>query len=378
MRVMKGKFKMNKDKKYDIGIYTFWNVPNYGTFAQAYALQKVVQNMFPNKSVKQIAYLDEKHYNFYYSRVPSCKIWHKQFYKELFTRNTKSVNAKRDLFLKNYNTIPHTEEFTKSSLQIASFDTVIIGSDIVWDYSFDCFNNDHFLFGLNFNAKNIISYAASFGTIKKSQKHPDYVIDGLKKFKYITVRENNSAEIVENVLGYKPGIVLDPTWLWDFNNDPRVEKSPFKHYLVVYGQDFTKSFIEEIKEYSRKKQLKLICLDCNNDDYSWCDVILHQDELTPYQWFGILKDADAVATSTYHGLTFGLIFNKKMAFCKSEFILAKASSFLKELNLYDLYTNDSNGALDMLDKDWDYHEINKKIEIMRQKSLNQLREMINN
>ncbi len=26
--------------KYDVGILTFWNVPNYGTFAQAYALQK--------------------------------------------------------------------------------------------------------------------------------------------------------------------------------------------------------------------------------------------------------------------------------------------------------------------------------------------------
>ena len=27
---------------YDVGILTFWNVPNYGTFAQAYALQKFI------------------------------------------------------------------------------------------------------------------------------------------------------------------------------------------------------------------------------------------------------------------------------------------------------------------------------------------------
>ncbi len=367
---------MDDEKKYDIGIYTFWNVPNYGTFAQAYALQKVVQNLFPNRSVKQIAYLDKEHHKFYYSRIPRCKIWKKRFLKELLDRNARSVKDKRTLFLQNYDTIPHTENFLKQSLQRASFNTVIVGSDIVWDYSFGCFNNDRFLFGLDFNAKKTIAYAASFGTIKKGHKHPSYVIEGLKHFNHITVRENNSAEIVEDVLGYKPEIVLDPTWLWDFNSDPQVERPPYKNYLVVYGQDFTQSFIEGIIEYSRKKRLKLVCLDCNNDNYSWCDVVLRQDKLTPYQWFGMFKDADAIATSTFHGLTFSLIFNKKLAFCKSDFILAKASSFLKELNLYDLYTNDSYSVMDMLERDWDYSEINRKIECMRQESLDLLCRMI--
>ena len=47
--------------RYDIGIQTFWNVPNYGTFAQAYALQKVLQQLNINKSVQQIAHLDQHH-----------------------------------------------------------------------------------------------------------------------------------------------------------------------------------------------------------------------------------------------------------------------------------------------------------------------------
>ena len=33
-------------KKYDIGILTFWNVPNYGAFMQAYALQKVLEEKY--------------------------------------------------------------------------------------------------------------------------------------------------------------------------------------------------------------------------------------------------------------------------------------------------------------------------------------------
>ena len=75
-------------EKHDIGIFTFWDVPNYGTFAQAYALQRVHQKLYPDREVLQIAYLDSKHYRFYYSRLPLSKPWHKKFYKDIIARNT--------------------------------------------------------------------------------------------------------------------------------------------------------------------------------------------------------------------------------------------------------------------------------------------------
>ena len=53
---------------YDMGILTFWDVPNYGTFAQAYALQRVLDKRCAGRDIKQIAYLDEKHYNSYYKK----------------------------------------------------------------------------------------------------------------------------------------------------------------------------------------------------------------------------------------------------------------------------------------------------------------------
>lgn len=367
---------MGKESKYDIGIYTFWNVPNYGTFAQAYALQKAIQKMYPDRDVRQISYLDDIHYKFYYSKIPRCKFWKRRFVKELIRRNTKSAREKCKLFLENYNTIPHTEVFSRDSLKEADFNTVVIGSDIVWDYSFECFNHDRFLFGLDFNAKKIVSYAASFGTITNDMKQPQYVIEGISGFSKITVREENSANIVEEIIGEKPKIVLDPTWIWDFKTDPLVETSNYTNYMVVYGQDFTNKFIDEIIEYSKRKNLKIICLDCNHDNYLWCDILLKQDQLSPYQWFGIFKDAEAVATSTFHGLTFALIFNKKLAFCKSDFILAKAGVFLKELGLYELYTDDKNTVIDMLERDWDYTEINKYIKKMRKESLEILHDMI--
>ena len=58
--------------KYDIGIQTFWNVPNYGTYAQAYALQKVLQELNGDKDVRQISHLDQHHFNFYFNSNFCC------------------------------------------------------------------------------------------------------------------------------------------------------------------------------------------------------------------------------------------------------------------------------------------------------------------
>lgn len=50
---------------YDIGIQTLWGVPNYGTFIQAYALQRVISQV-SNRNTVQIAHLDWRHFDFYY------------------------------------------------------------------------------------------------------------------------------------------------------------------------------------------------------------------------------------------------------------------------------------------------------------------------
>lgn len=43
-----------------------------GTFAQAYALQKFIHALNEKRDCKQIAYLNQRHFDFYYSRLPRC------------------------------------------------------------------------------------------------------------------------------------------------------------------------------------------------------------------------------------------------------------------------------------------------------------------
>lgn len=362
-------------KKYDIGILTFWNVPNYGTFAQAYALQKVCERLFPNNETVQIAYLNERHYKSYYSPIPVCSVKSKRFWKELPSRllpNSK-YNRKKKLFVESYKLIPHTDDMKAADFKNTEFSSLIIGSDIVWDYSFDVFDHDEFLFGNGIKADKKIAYAASFGTVKKNDHYPPYVTCGINNMDYVSVRDVNSMDVVLDISKKSPPLVLDPTWLWDFSNDKNIPPAKYINYLVVYGQDFTEEFIKQIIEQAAKENLKIICLDCNNDAYSWCDIVIRQCDLSPFEWLSLFKYASIVATSTFHGLTFGLIFNKRLAFCKSKFILAKAEGFLKELHLYDFYMNTPDYIFANMAEYLDYEYINSYINRMRQSSIEYLK-----
>ena len=358
---------------YDIGILTFWDVPNYGTFAQAYALQKACEKICPGKSVVQVNYLDRKHYNNYCSLIPPYPVTTKTFWINLPQRINpySKYNKKKALFKAAYETIPHTDKYDASSIGNLKVSTLVLGSDIVWDYSFAMFNKDPRLFGVGINADKKISYAASFGTVKAGKKHPQYVIEGVNALDAISVRDRRSVELVKEIAGKDCELSLDPTWLWDFNNDKNVVKPDFSNYLIVYGQLFTDEFIKEIIRYAKDNNLKIICLDCNDDNYDWCDVVIKQYQLSPFQWMGMFKYADVVATSTFHGLTFSLIFNKKLAFCKSQFIMAKAGDFLQDIGLYELYCDDPKVIFSSLEK-IDYKNVNDVIASKREQSLGYL------
>lgn len=355
-------------KKHDIGILTLWNVPNYGTFVQAYALQKFIEKL-SGREVVQIAHLDNHHFNFYYNQkkyLQDYGLLSKQFIKSIFVKNVEDYD-RLNCFKNAYNMIPHTDKITKENISDFDFNKVFLGSDILWDYSLEPFNKDQTLFGTGIKGE-INSYGASFGTIKIGDNYPDYVVYGLQRMKHVSVRDEKSADIVRQITGKKPTVVLDPTWLWEFKHDNNVVDPETDNYILVYGQNFTKKFIENLLVFASDNKKKIIALDCNADNYEWCDMLIHQSELPPFEWIGYFKKADFIATSTFHGLTFSLIFNKKFAFCKTDFIMAKAEVLLKELNLLPVFENKED-VQGMLLREWDYDGINKIIEVKRRQSI---------
>lgn len=360
---------MNKQK---IAILSFWNVPNFGTFLQSYALVKVLQNMYPDYDVRLIPHVEDKHLQVYY-KIARPVVYPYAYINPLFYKDTiarvKNKKQIEDLSkFKNYykEFLPYFD-VNDENLCENVFDTLVLGSDIIWSYDVRFFNNDSLLFGIGVNAKNKISYAASFGTVKRTNKHPDYVIDGIKSLNAISVRDENSSEIVGDIVGKNAEVVLDPTLLYDFGNDLNIKAPNVDYkYVIVYGSYFTQDQIVGLKKYCAEKSLKIICLDTGLDKCDWCDVFVDASNITPFQWCGYIKNSEFIMTSTFHGFMFGLIFKRKIIFNATSFMKAKMSDLLHQLDLYDYLVDRTFSQ--QISYSWDYEKIDKIISAKRIKS----------
>lgn len=365
-----------------IGIITHWDIPNYGTFLQAYGLQHFLANMLPDDDVYQIAYMNKRHKKVYYSYEvhENYHYWiiNPFFYRDVIRRLRdysiiKKVRRFHDYYL-NYTV--HTRELSSHELQKEKFDIIVLGSDILWDFSMASFGNDKHMFGLGLNADKIISYAASFGTVKNGTKLPEYVETGIKGLDAIAVRDDNSVAIAKKISKKAVVQTIDPTWLWNFKEDSNVVDSPMKDkYIVVYGLEFPEDMIEEAVKYARDNEYKIVCLDGGREKCTWCDIFIEQGDITPFEWCGYIKDAEIVMTCAFHGLVFSLTFQKKIFFYATQFMLDKASSTINMLGLEDVLI-DNKSINYAVSYSWNYERISKKIDELRDYSIEYIRNNI--
>ena len=357
-----------------IGILTHWSIPNYGAFLQAYALRNVLEEMVPDTDVKQIAYMNKMHSKVYYGLElhELYKYWpiNPHFYLDLLNRlrRREEIVKLRD-FKKYYmDLIPHTLEYDKYTIKKAEFDVLVLGSDILWDYSIPFYGQDKYVFGHGINAKKIIPYAASFGTVNSNKKHPQYVVDAFSKYYAISVRDVNSQNIVKDIAGETAELVLDPTLLWDFKSDKNInQNTTINPYVAVYGSFFSDEQIRDVQQFCQKRGYKIIFLDSGGDTCTWCDEYVSMTSMSPFDWCRYIMNSEAVVTCTFHGFMFGLIFNKKILFNATDFMRVKIEEFLQYLKLSDAMFDAS--FKNQINIEWDYDAINERIAKRREKSI---------
>ena len=118
-------------------------------------------------------------------------------------------------------------------------DVLIVGSDEV----FNCTQRNPKVgfaldfFGENNRARRLITYAASFGstTYEKlcSYKVDAQIKNDLKRFDAISVRDNNSYSIVEELCGVKSNLNLDPVLVSGIENEPWIEAN-IENFIIVW------------------------------------------------------------------------------------------------------------------------------------------------
>ena len=330
-----------------IGVYTHPLHLNYGGILQAYALQRVLQDMGHDA-----VYIEWMPYNY---RLASLKIYLWRFLLKIFRNRAVIVflEIKRNRF---YNKI---SKFAKNNivilpigdLQEQDIDTLIVGSDQIWRPLYISNIEDAYLgFAKDWDVRRI-AYAASFGVADWSEYSEEQTVvcrNLAQKFDAISVREDSGVDLCHNYLGVDAKHVLDPTMLVDI-----------KHYIChinsckkLYPERMCLAYIlDEADDKLTVLNSVAKCQDYNVLQWKNIDIPSLKNP-TVEEWLKGFHDAEFVFTDSFHGCVFSIIFNKPfIAFGNEGRGMARFNSLLKMFGLEELLiTSSEQFTLDLVDR----------------------------
>lgn len=357
------------------GILTWYEVLNYGSVFQSYALQEILKE---NGANSEILLHDRKVPNYFSNKLNDKNIF--GFLRWLRnqsparTKNRKATKLKFDSFV----------DFRKKYLNIKNHfsntdvDAVFIGSDQIFDINGMYFP---FQFGGNISCDNINTYAPSFGetTYDRLVSSPFFeeISENIKKLNVVNARDENTKVILENILQKDIDIVLDPTLLYSFEKEKNIwNERLIKHkYCLIYtwgGTTVSPEFAECCKQFAKKNNLKLVSV---GEIRSWCDIQFAS--ASPIEFFELFMHADMVLTNMFHGTCFSILMGRPFYSFVMPHNENKLGGLLKFLNLESQIIKNCN-LLKMEIPNINYNIVNTVLEEKRKTSKANILKIINN
>ena len=341
-----------------ICVVTVYNGSNYGARLQALALKHVLE-----EKGHTVTHVETK------ARNPRSRAV-KKIIKRLITFDWRKDSLKfqwdiGSLFVRE------AKEFDVCSIQEASdADLVIFGSDEIWNVRRKMIYQYPVLFGKGIENDCKASYAVSINdaTVEDFNKRP-FSIEEIGKFKKITVRDQYSKEVLSSLLPeYEIATVVDPTFLPERSfYEEIMEETELESYILIYsyGNHLTEDAMNQIQEFAKKKNLKLISV---LGYFAWCD---YNTPCSTKKVLGLFKNAKYVFTDTFHGAIFSMLFEKNFV------IISKGTKKLDILlNIYSLEGRKIKPSERMVEtianQAIDYVSFNQKREELRSNSLVEL------
>lgn len=369
---------------------------NYGGLLQAWALQQVLIGM--NHDPELVFRNHDAPYLTLSQLSLNCLSLAKRILRMLISRKYVCIN---NPFHRAYSGFPRfadkhfvdkihksKELFLDSELRTyirnAQYDAFIVGSDQVWREDYSPRIETYFLdFLADSDKRKKIAYAASFG------KRTDYISPDkmpecsklLKRFDAVSVREISGVDIVRSDFGREDvDHVLDPTLLIDRKMYIKLinTKDRFHRQMISYILDEDNDKLSIVKEISSFKKLNVEKFSTGENQNSGEEKRM----LTMSQWMASFYDSQFVFTDSFHGMVFSIIFNKDfVVYANRERGIDRFASLLGDLDLMNrmVYSQeDFELRFNELMKPIDFVSVNDKLDELRKKSINWLKNALNN
>lgn len=298
-----------------VGIFTFPNSVSYGATLQMYALCRVVKALGHETEV--IHYHNtfmkaELHCNSKGKSVRSYRAKRKIkniIHWNLYRRFRKFERSKISFYPK--------KSFTDKSLlpSVGSrYDAIICGSDQVWNPNITGRDLSYFLDFCEESTRRI-AYAPSFGVEVLHDTLESQIREELNRFSELSVREAQGKDMIFNIIGREVPVVIDPTMLLEADEWRKME-TPYQKirgdYLLYFTVRSTNHLFEKSREFAKKHGLKMVVVGGNflkkikNND----PTVHYAIDISPTEWLWLVDHARYVATNSFHGTAFSIIFEK--------------------------------------------------------------------
>lgn len=354
-----------------IYVLTCHAVANYGSILQARATSQVLSSWgYENyiidyvskersayQKIKSLAEARKlrgiKKFLYLSLKCPAEFIKDKHFpkYKKKYLPLTKNYGSLKDL---------QQEDFGDSYL--------CAGSDQIWGYKlFSQIDPAYFLeFGSEKN--KYFSFSASFGRTDFDEEYYRSLNKYLKKFSFITVREQSGVSLIEKYTPYKAEHVLDPTLMverefWHSFADKKIKEKP---YILLYQLRWNKKIDRYVKELAKKKGLRVIRVSTSVYDYTRFGKkkILK----APDYVLSLFREAQCVVTDSFHATVFSLVFNRKFIDFLPPTTHERISDLLEVVGLSDRTATWTEKDFEIIDNEIDWQRVNAVLEEKRKES----------
>lgn len=349
------------------GILTHHFIANFGAFLQAYALQEAIRREHPNDEVVVINYIHLKHF------IINTGGWFR-FYagRETTGEWMQKIRLPWTFFKARHKWMNLTRRcYSADEVNQLGLDVIVVGSDEVWNFR-DAKSDAEIKFGKGLDCRRLVSYAPSVGNSTPDDEIPEYVIDGIKRFNGISVRDSLGQWLVRHVTGNTPLKVLDPTFLLEF---PVEEvRLPNREYILFYYAENLPAHIKnQIFDYAERQGLAVY--GAGECDRRYTAVTVN---LTPFQWVWMFRNARFVITGTFHGVAFSIENERQFkVYLTQKNRIRKVNDLLETLGIENRGIDDSFVFdLERQGNEIDYRVVNERLRQKRKESLDFLKNEI--
>lgn len=362
-----------------VGILTFHGAHNYGSVLQSYASVMTLRSLGYDPEIINLRNQAQK--DAYKILAPYHGL-HRLFKLMILPRLISRRN-KFEHFINNVLPVSAKEYKSGGELDVdkLDYDIYYTGSDQVWNPACQDFESAYYLDFVKHH-RPTVAYAPSLGKGEFDEADKGRIAGLLTNVDYLSCRELSGAKLIYELSGRETVQVCDPVLLpgakaWSDFAGPSPRK---KKYILAYFLNNNHGDRSKLEWLKSQTGYEIVILNDYIRDF-FKPLIKMRLDATPQEFVALIRDAAIVYTNSFHATAFSVIFNKEFytAIAASDNVHnnndARKIDFLKSVGLESRLVK--NGSEIDLSEKIDYAPVNKALDVIRESSLEYLKNALN-